>query len=127
MPSSNKKRSSKKSTVQTGQTYEAYAADFYTHHGFTILEKNYRFGHKEIDLIARKDTLIAFVEVKASRSDAFGHPAERVDRRKQDNLIAAAHQYLIQNNVTDCDIRFDLVTFYKGEMEHFPGAFTAGE
>lgn len=99
------------------------AALFYEQSGFEILERNWHAAHKEIDLIAAKDKLIVFIEVKSSSTEKFGHPAERVDQNKIKNLTAAAEQYLIDNNIEGYDMRFDVVTFTGGRLEHYPSAF----
>ncbi len=106
-----------------GRRYEELAADFFRQHGFEILEQNWQASHKEIDLIVRKGHLIAFVEVKSSTTPNFGHPAEWVDKRKIANLSEAAQRYLVENEIADCDVRFDVVTFTGGRLEHYPNAF----
>jgi putative endonuclease len=113
--------------VRTGRDFEQQAAQYYLAQGYKLLAQNWQASHKEIDLIFRNDNLILFVEVKAARSDKFGHPIEKLSRKKIKNLTDAARQYLDEHEITDCDIRFDVVTFFKGKMEHFPGAFTADE
>jgi putative endonuclease len=123
MPSSKRKVSRPRGTVGRGRNFESRTAQFYLDLGFEILDRNWQAGHKEIDLIARHGDLIAFIEVKSARGDRFGHPAEWVTRTKQRNLIAAAHQYLIEKNITGCDLRFDIVAFVDGALEQFPNAF----
>jgi putative endonuclease len=112
---------------QTGRNYEQLAAQFYLDQGFSILAQNWQASHKEIDIVVRKENLIAFVEVKAAESDEFGHPIQKMTRAKRKNLTQAATLYLATFRIADCDIRFDVVTFYKGEMEHFPAAFISEE
>ncbi|HUV30654.1 MAG TPA: YraN family protein [Acidobacteriota bacterium] len=109
--------------VSRGRVFEQRAARYYQDNGFEILERNWHAGHKELDLIVRKADLIVFVEVKSGSSRRFGHPAERVDGRKISNLIDAARRFLIDRNIEHCDLRFDVVTFVDGELEHFPDAF----
>ncbi|MGD8922503.1 MAG: YraN family protein [Candidatus Zixiibacteriota bacterium] len=110
---------------ERGRRFEDVAARFYERNGFEILEKNWRAGHKEIDLIARKGDKIVFVEVKSAATNEFGHPAHKVDATKMRNLTDAAKQYVVQKKVEDCDLRFDVVTFFEGKMEHYPNAFPA--
>ncbi len=114
-----------KRKIIQGQQFEQLAARFFEEHGFQILERNWRTGHKELDLIVKKDNLVVFVEVKSTFSVKFGHPAERIDRHKIANLTQAAQQYLIAENINNCDLRFDVVTFVNGQLEHFPDAFPA--
>ncbi|MFH1372784.1 MAG: YraN family protein [bacterium] len=113
--------------VQTGKTFEHLAGRFFVQNGFEILERNWRTGHREIDLIVKKDNLIVFVEVKSASSQKFGHPANRVDNKKVANLTRAAQQYLIDHSIENHDLRFDVVTYVQGKLEHFPNAFPAGE
>jgi putative endonuclease len=110
-----------------GREYEKLAAKFLVDNNFTILERNWMVGHKEIDLIALKDNTIVFVEVKGGSSKKYGHPSERVDRRKRDNLISAAQQFILANNFKGYDFRFDIITFYDGKLEYYPDAFQREE
>ncbi len=125
MPSSNDKPPKGRSSVARGRAFEDRAAEFYRQQEFEIIGQNYRAGHREIDLIVRKANLIVFVEVKSSRSGGFGHPAEWIDERKRQNLIEAARQYTYDHAITDTDLRFDVVTFVNGQLEHYPDAFGA--
>ncbi len=124
-PSSEHSSSSDARRHSQGRKFEQLAARFYKQNGFDILERNWHAGHKELDLIVQKDDLIVFVEVKSTYSRKFGHPAERVDNRKIRNLTDAARQYLIARNIERADLRFDLVTFVDGKLEHYPDAFPA--
>ena len=125
MPSSDKESGSNKSKIDTGRLYENQAALFYEREGYEILERNWRSGRKEIDLIVRNDRLLVFVEVKASLGNQYGHPSERVDRRKQAHLTEAAQRFITERDISGVDMRFDVVTFSSGKLEHFPGAFEA--
>jgi len=112
-----------KQSVTRGHIYEKRAEKYLTDNGYLILEKNWQAGHKEIDLIAEKDNTIVFIEVKGSATEKFGHPAEKVDRRKRENLINAAEQYIIDKNLHDRNFRFDLITFLDNRLEYYPDAF----
>jgi putative endonuclease len=115
--------SGKSKNIKKGRKYEKFASEYLENKGYTILERNWNAGHKEIDIIAIKDKTIVFVEVKSSRNLNFGHPSERVDKKKRDNLINAAEQYIIDKNLKNCDFRFDLITFLDGKLEHYPNAW----
>ncbi len=119
--------SRRRSNVQIGRDYENRAAEFFTHNQYEILEQNWRTGRREIDLIVRKDNQLIFVEVKASRGTSFGHPAEWIDARKIELLTEAARAYVLENKITGVDIRFDVITFAEGKLEHYPNAFDAGD
>ncbi|HEX2897363.1 MAG TPA: YraN family protein [candidate division Zixibacteria bacterium] len=81
MPSS-RKGSSKEDRLKIGRQFEDQAAQFYITQQYKILERNYRAGHKEIDLIVQKGNTVVFVEVKSAKSKSLGHPAERVTKKK---------------------------------------------
>jgi putative endonuclease len=117
----------KKYKLEFGKRGEALAEEYLKRKGFLILKRNYRYGHKEIDLIARDGNTIVFIEVKAGRSKSFGAPHERVDLRKQRNLIDAANDFIQKEETADCDFRFDVlaITYRKGkeDIDHIRGAF----
>jgi putative endonuclease len=125
MPSSESDSSSRPSTRSTGRRHEQQAAEYFQKQGFEILERNLQVGHLEIDLIVRQLGLLVFVEVKSASNLKFGHPAEKVDRRKINRLVRAAQRYLQDHSITGCDLRFDVITFVGGKLEHFPAAFDA--
>ncbi len=110
-----------------GNRYEKQAENFLVADGYKILARNIHLGRKEIDLIALKGNTICFVEVKGGKSEPFGHPAARVNRRKRANLTLAAEQYISENCLTGFDYRFDLITVLRGKLEHFPAAFQSEE
>jgi putative endonuclease len=118
-------RNYRQHTVHRGRRFEKQAALFFEQQGYEVVERNWQASHLEIDLIVRKDDLVVFVEVKSSSGMKFGHPVEKVDRRKIINLTKAARQFVIERDISGCDLRFDVVTFVNGELEHFPGAFEA--
>ena len=127
MSSSNKDSVDHSRNVSKGRSYEKLAALFFEQNGFEVLRRNWRAGRKEIDLIVQKENLLVFVEVKSSASKKYGHPSERVDERKKANLTEAARQFVIAEDIKGVDLRFDVVTFVNGQLEHYPGAFDATE
>lgn len=127
MPSSNSKNSPKQKNYQTGKAFEKLALKYFKDQDYEILETNFRCGKKEIDLIVKNDNTLVFVEVKSARSKKFGHPSERVDKKKIENIAEVASQYLMEHNIDNLDIRFDVVTFYEGKLEHFENAFDLSE
>ncbi len=97
-------------------------------HGYRVLERNYRFGHKEVDIIARKGNLIAFVEVK-SRSDCLQtRPQTAVTAKKQKNIIAAAKAYAKSSGATKHILRFDVAEYDLStkKLTYIKNAFTDG-
>jgi putative endonuclease len=77
--------------------------------GYTLVEKNWRFHHKEVDIIARDGSDLVFVEVKTRSSDWYGNPEEAVDSRKRQFLSLAAEAYVNFRRL-DVNIRFDVVS-----------------
>lgn len=80
----------------TGNTGEALAAAWLAERGYIIIDRNWRHSRWEVDIIAEKGNILHFVEVKTRRTRKFGHPEENVDRKKIQNLINAAEEYLYQ-------------------------------
>jgi putative endonuclease len=99
---------------QTGFKGEALAEKYLRNAGYEIMEKNWHFGHNEIDIIARQDDFLVIVEVKTRRTNNFGEPEEFVNRTKQRSLIKAADGYINQKGL-DLEVRFDIVSvLYNG-------------
>jgi putative endonuclease len=102
-------RSTAASNAARGGEGERLAAEHLEKNGWTILERNFRFGHGEIDLIARRDQIVAFVEVKVRTGTEFGHPLEAIGAAKQREIQRVAH-YWISHRGDPLDLyRFDAV------------------
>jgi putative endonuclease len=80
--------------INTGKMGEQLGESFFTEAGYTILEKNWRHSHWEVDIIASKNKVLHFVEVKTRRTKKYGLPEEKVGNKKIQNLINAAEEYL---------------------------------
>ena len=80
----------------TGTTGEIMAAKYLTQNGFALVHQNWRHSHWEVDIIASKENVLHFIEVKTRRTKKFGHPEEAVSKKKIQNLINAAEEYLYQ-------------------------------
>ena len=119
---SNRGRARKKDELWRG--YEQLAGKFYEDLGYEVIERNWRAGRKEIDLIVHRDLQIIFVEVKSASTKKFGHPSERVDESKKRNLVDVAQQFIQSCQLENCDFQFDVITFVDGKLEHYPNAFT---
>ncbi|MBU1342026.1 MAG: YraN family protein [Proteobacteria bacterium] len=96
-----------------GHHGETAAAFFLKSKGFTILETNYRTKPAEIDIIARDDDTICFIEVKTRGSLKKGLPKESVTVSKQKKILLGACFYLKQKKWENSRIRFDVVEVYK--------------
>jgi len=110
-----------------GAKGEELAGEYLRNKGFEILEKNYKYKRKEIDLIVKDKNTVVFVEVKAGRSKKFGLPLEKVDLKKQKKIIEVAQAFLCENNFSDYDFRFDVVEIELEEggnkINHIENAF----
>jgi len=117
----------KQSTRSIGRQGETLAAEYLQQQGYEILQRNYRWAHGEIDIIASKHDTLIFVEVKAAQQAEFGSPASWVDERKQKQIGKAAQHYLFEHEIQNVDCRFDVIalTAVRGEwqIEHIESAF----
>lgn len=111
-----------------GAGYEEAAAAYLVTQGYEILCKNYRCRVGEIDLIARDQETLVFVEVKYRASTAVGSAMEAVDERKQKVLVKTALYYLTTQYCSlDVDCRFDVVGIDGEQFTHLKDAFQAGD
>ena len=111
--------------TQIGRMGEELAWKFLKKAGYRLLERNYRSGHQEIDLICRDGDYIVFVEVKARSSVEFGTPAASITGRKQAFLKKAALAYLVEKGLIEQPARFDAIEVYlsEGRINHIKNAF----
>ena len=116
----------KTSPQQLGQAAEDLAAHHLQKQGFTIIARNYRYERAEVDIIAQKEGLLLFVEVKARSSDRFGHPEAFVPPQQQVLVHAAAEHYIITQDWNHA-IRFDVIAILNSkdqvQLTHFEDAF----
>ena len=112
---------------QLGQAAEDFAVGYLKKEGFAIIARNYRYQRAEIDIIAQKEQLLVFVEVKARSSDQFGNPETFVSAQQNALVRTAAEHYIITHD-WDYAIRFDIIAVLqrKGsqrQITHFEDAF----
>ena len=91
-----------------GDLGEKVIANFLMKKGYQILDRNYNKAYGEIDIVALKDDIVCFVEVKTRKSIKYGYPREAVNYYKQQRIIRASQTYLMENNLTDSIIRYDV-------------------
>jgi putative endonuclease len=94
---------------KVGKTGEAIAVSYLQSLGLDILERNFRAHRGEIDIIAREEETLVFVEVKSSSGDSFGEPLTWVNRRKKQKIARTAEAYLLIQNCADVECRFDVI------------------
>ena len=100
-----------------GAAGEARAAAWYVEHGYEVVDRNWRCREGELDLVVRRGRALAFVEVKARRTDRYGTPAEAVTPSKQRRLRALAARYLDATGARPSSVRFDVVAILGEELE----------
>ena len=110
-----------------GHKGEDMAADYLQQEGYCILERNWmNNGRKELDIVATKDDVIVFVEVKTRRQGSVTSPIDAVDARKQHRICLAADSFLKAFRV-DLPCRFDVVCVIYNDkasrIEHVEDAF----
>ena len=112
--------------ISLGHRGEELALRWLEERGLVLLESNWRWNHKEIDLIMEGPEAIHFVEVKALRAPAVRHPWEAVTPRKQRFLSRAAEHFIFERKIRK-EARFDIVSIlFEGDdasLEYIPGAF----
>ena len=82
-----------------GRLGENIAKDFLKHRGFIIIAMNWRHLHYEIDIVARQQNILVFVEVKTRSTFKFGFPDKSIDHKKENRLRKAAEIYIEQENL----------------------------
>lgn len=112
---------------ERGRQGEDAAVVFLEQLGGTILERNWRSGHLEVDIICILEDFLVFVEVKARAKNSMIRPDEALTSAKKAKLVRAAQSYLTEHDAWRFPCRFDLVCVRCDcetcEVEHFPHAF----
>jgi len=110
---------------ELGRAGEQRAAQHLQQHGYEILDRNWRCAQGELDIVACRDGLLCFVEVKTRRAIGFGHPFEAVDERKRRRLWQLAYAWLSAHPEQGAHrmLRLDVVAIVgpdpaTGELEH---------
>lgn len=108
----------------TGAEKETVAADYLADRGYEILCRNFRVASGEIDIVAKHDGYIVFVEVKYRSGVHKGMPEEAVDARKQRQICRTALFFLNRYGYgTDAPVRFDVISILGTEIHHIENAF----
>lgn len=113
--------------IEKGKKSEEKAAEWLIDQGYDIVCTNFRYNKKEIDIIARKDDLLVFVEVKTKSYWTDECPGDIVTSRKQKFLMRAAEAFMMKKDL-DLETRFDVIFIvHKNEeriIEHIKDAFS---
>jgi putative endonuclease len=113
-----------------GKDAEALAGSYLARHGLSLVQRNYRSRHGEIDLVMADGNCIVFVEVRYRRQSAFGSGIETIDQRKQARITACARHYLQQHPAASAGpCRFDVIgisgSLQNPRFDWIPDAFPA--
>ena len=123
----NRMRPASRDKILQGRRGEQDALSLLQGKGHRILERNFRAGRGEIDLITMDGETLVFVEVKSGSAGVFGEPEDRVDIRKQRRIGRVAAAYLAGNPPGHRDCRFDVVSVIRERgvtvLRHIEDAF----
>lgn len=114
-----------------GKSGEQAVEKWLTLNNFKVLARNYSIRYGEVDLIAQKDDVIAFIEVKTRKTEYF--PTSLVvNKAKQLKIIKAAKHFVLQNQIRDKVLRFDIATVHLKDnnnhaVTYIPNAFIIPE
>jgi putative endonuclease len=111
-----------------GELGERIAERWLRRHGWRVLQRRFRSGHRDIDLVVERDGTVAFVEVKARRGSEFGDPVEAVNWNKQKQLVKSAFAWIDRHGRPSESYRFDVVgVLVEGDrvrVRHIANAFS---
>lgn len=113
---------------EIGKIGEEIASRYLLSKGYVILERDWRLGHMDVDIIAEKDRHLFFVEVKTRTSESFLSAVDAVDMTKRKNIIMAARAY-VNYRKFNFPVQFDIITVVGDVMgdysvTHYEDAFS---
>ena len=119
---------SRQESKEYGDLGEQIASRYLEDQGDVILGRNYRNGHKEVDIIALDRDELAVVEVKTRTREDHMAAEQAVDHRKRQNIIRAANSFIRRNHRTE-PVRFDIIAIIgagpDAQIRHTKNAFSA--
>lgn len=115
-----------KSNIKKGSLGEDIAVNYLKSKGYEILDRNYRTSIGEIDIIAIREDILVFVEVKSRTNFNYGYPYEFVNWKKQEKIIKSSYIYMKYKNLYKYQIRYDIIQVYlqkEPKIHHIENAF----
>lgn len=117
-----------KNKRKTGSEGEEIACEFISKLGYKIVERNYQFGHGEIDIIAKDGEILVFIEVKYRKNLEYGPPELAITKGKQNLVKRTASAYLWEKEIKDELSRIDVIAILKlpgqkPQINHIINAF----
>ena len=94
---------------ELGKWGEELAAEYLQEKGYEIIERDWKSGHHDLDIIAKEGGTLVIVEVKTRRNRLFGDPEEAIDYRKRKSLQSAINHYVKSHRVK-ATVRFDIIS-----------------
>ncbi|MCX6170043.1 MAG: YraN family protein [Ignavibacteriales bacterium] len=113
---------------KTGNYGEDLACKFLQQLGYQIVERNYFYGHGEIDIIVKDKDELVFIEVKYRTNDEYGPPELSISKGKQKLIRRTAEAYLFDKKISEQNCRIDLIAILhlkdeKPKINHIKNAF----
>ncbi|MDO5047905.1 MAG: YraN family protein [Anaerococcus sp.] len=110
---------------KVGDFGEDLASKYLKARSYKIMARNYTKPYGEVDIIARKGDVIVFVEVKTRKNRRFSNPRDAVTFKKQERIIKASQAYLIEKDLSEYLMRFDVceVLLDTKEINYIENAF----
>ncbi|MEO8701623.1 MAG: YraN family protein [Kofleriaceae bacterium] len=113
-------------TLQRGDAAEDRATELLVEHHYEIVERKFRCDAGELDIIARRGSLLVFVEVRSRSDDEHGSADWMVGTRKQRQVARVAGHYLYLRDPWYDEIRFDVIAITADDIDWIPDAFRLG-
>ena len=108
---------------EVGANYEKIAGEYLILQGYEIIEYNFYSRIGEIDIVAKHNGYLVFVEVKYRENEEKGHPLEAISLKKQRSISKCAFYYMQKNKLHDVPVRFDVVAILGEELQVVQNAF----
>lgn len=106
-----------------GANYEKIAGEYLEKQGYEIIEYNFYSHAGELDIIAKHEGYLVFIEVKYRDNDRKGHPLEAISLQKQKSISKCALYYIHKKGLMDIPVRFDVVGILGNEIQVLQNAF----
>ena len=107
-----------------GTYYESVVCKFLKNNSYEIIKRNYRTKIGEIDIIAKDEPYLCFIEVKYRDKDSLASGVYAIDKKKQKTIYNVAKLYMLNNNISDdTPCRFDVVSVDGDKVEIIKNAF----
>ena len=106
-----------------GNVGEILSVNFLEKKGYKILETNFKTKFGEIDIIAKNQNIIVFLEVKRRETLKYGRHIEAINNRKEAKIKRVAEYYLNKTKNYDADVRFDVIEIVGEDISHIENAF----